>query len=329
MTSNSMEYDKSKCPIWGTFASFVDEHDYGERITFRSNRAGGTFTITRTIMAIMPKLASIEKAKLTTWIVDQIRLGNTTPLVDSDVVNQISGSRGLGITDRRDRLLSYLDCPPRRLGATLRIASVNFEGVAKSRDELMSWTESTDWDEVFYLVKFATEEGFIAMTKSPEIDIFLTPKGYEHIDQNTKRNIGSSQAFVAMWFHDSTSDAYSDGFAKAIQLAGYRPLRIDQKEHINKIDDEIIAEIRRSRFLVADFTSEPGKPRGGVYFEAGFAYGLNIPVIWTCREDVIDHVHFDTRQFNHIVWKDPEDIVKRLKNRIEAVIGEGPLKDSA
>ena len=32
------------------------------------------------------------------------------------------------------------------------------------------------------------------------------------------------------------------------------PVRIDQKERLNKIDDEIIAEIRRSRFLVADFT---------------------------------------------------------------------------
>ena len=41
-------------------------------------------------------------------------------------------------------------------------------------------------------------------------------------------------------------------------------------------DDEIIAEIRRSRFLVADFTH--GEDREGVvYFEAGFALGLAIP----------------------------------------------------
>ncbi len=35
------------------------------------------------------------------------------------------------------------------------------------------------------------------------------------------------------------------------------------------------------RFMIADFTGH----RGGVYFEAGFAHGLGIPVIWTCRED--------------------------------------------
>lgn len=37
------------------------------------------------------------------------------------------------------------------------------------------------------------------------------------------------------------------------------------KEHANKIDDEIIAEIRRSAFLVADFTGQ----RQNVYFETG------------------------------------------------------------
>jgi hypothetical protein len=104
-----------------------------------------------------------------------------------------------------------------------------------------------------------------------------------------------------------------------------KALRVDQKEHINKIDDEIIAEIRRSRFVVADFTSKEAEPRGGVYFEAGFAYGIAIPVIWMCRVDLIGSVHFDTRQFNHITWEGHADLYRKLRNRIGAVIGDGPL----
>ena len=77
--------------------------------------------------------------------------------------------------------------------------------------------------------------------------------------------------------------------------------------------------------MIADFTSEPEKPRGGVYFEAGFAYGLSIPVIWTCHKDLIEQVHFDTRQFNHILWETPEDLCDALKKRIGAVIGDGPM----
>ena len=132
-----------------------------------------------------------------------------------------------------------------------------------------------------------------------------------------------------MWFHKSLDKAYTDGIEPAIYDAGYKPVRIDRKEHINKIDDEIIAAIRRARFLVADFTSEPGKPRGGVYFETGFAMGLDIPVIWCCHKDLIDDIHFDTRQFNHIDWEDPADLKERLRNRIGAVIGDGPLKVNA
>ncbi len=41
---------------------------------------------------------------------------------------------------------------------------------------------------------------------------------------------------------------------------------------------------------------------------------------------MIKHIHFDTRQFNHIVWIDADDIYAKLKNRIGAVIGDGPLK---
>ena len=43
-------------------------------------------------------------------------------------------------------------------------------------------------------------------------------------------------------------------------------------------------QIRKSKFLIADFTGQ----RGGVYYEAGFAYGLGLPVIWTCRKDWFD-----------------------------------------
>jgi len=31
--------------------------------------------------------------------------------------------------------------------------------------------------------------------------------------------------------------------------------------------------------------------------------GLGRQVIWTCRDDDLKNVHFDTRQYNHIVGK--------------------------
>jgi hypothetical protein len=149
----------------------------------------------------------------------------------------------------------------------------------------------------------------------------LTPAGHVYADELGVGNRNSLQAFVAMWFDASMGDAYQAGFERAITSAGYRAMRIDKHEHANRIDDEIIAQIRRSRFFVADFTGQ----RGGVYFEAGFAWGLHLPVIWTCRKDWFDKLHFDIRQFNCIEWSAPDSLAGPLQMRIEAVVGRGSL----
>jgi hypothetical protein len=101
----------------------------------------------------------------------------------------------------------------------------------------------------------------------------ISPKGWAYIESLRHKNVDSQISFIAMWFDETVNDAWL-AIDKAIRAAGYEPLRIDQKHHNNKIDDEIIAAIRRSKFLVADFTGQ----RGGVYFEAGFARGL-----WACQ----------------------------------------------
>ena len=77
-------------------------------------------------------------------------------------------------------------------------------------------------------------------------------------------------------------------------------------------------------FVVADYTGN----RGGVYFEAGLAMGLGIPVFWTYREGRLDRIHFDTRQYNFVPWtlNALDDFRTRLQNRIEATIGRGPIK---
>ncbi len=128
-----------------------------------------------------------------------------------------------------------------------------------------------------------------------------------------------------MWFSDSVNDAWQ-AIDNGIRNAGYKPFRVDQKQHNNKIDDEIIAGIRGSKFLVADLTGH----RGGVYYEAGFAQGLGLEVIWLCRSTDMEKMHFDIRQYNTIFWEQDKlaDLTKALKDRIEARFGHGPLNES-
>jgi nucleoside 2-deoxyribosyltransferase len=106
----------------------------------------------------------------------------------------------------------------------------------------------------------------------------------------------------------------------AIVAAGYEPVRVDKvKPHDEKIDDFIISEIRRSRFVVADFTDQ----MTGVYFEAGFGYGLGRRVIWMCDKSELNCLHFDTRQFYHILYDDFDKARGELTTRIESLEGHG------
>jgi nucleoside 2-deoxyribosyltransferase len=132
----------------------------------------------------------------------------------------------------------------------------------------------------------------------------------------------SSLVFVAMWFAEQMNDIYDNAIEPAIRAAGYKPIRVDRIEHVNRIDDEIIGRIRASRFIVADFTGH----RQGVYFETGMMLGLGRTVIWMCKDDELAASHFDTRQYNFINYKTAEEARKRLHDRIMAIEGAGPEK---
>ena len=155
----------------------------------------------------------------------------------------------------------------------------------------------------------------------------ITVEGWNRIAELERGQPGAKpeQIFVAMWFDESVSSAFEGGIRPAIEDAGYVALRIDQKEFVSRIDDEIIAEIRQSRAVVADFTGQ----RGGVYYEAGFAHGLGLPVIMTVEDSDVANLHFDTNHYNHILWRKPADLRRDLKNRLLAVLGRGPVRPAA
>ena len=147
--------------------------------------------------------------------------------------------------------------------------------------------------------------------------VSIEAKGWGKLSE-LRRNLSKhkKQAFVAMWFDTTMNQFFANSIKPAIEHDGTKCSRIDFTEHNNKICDEIIAEIRRSSYLVADFTGN----RGGVYFEAGFAYGLGIPVIWTIHKDHLNDIHFDTCQYNHIVYKTEKELKEKLLSRIKATI---------
>jgi hypothetical protein len=294
----------------------------GDYEVLDSPKAGGKYWISGTARAEVLPFNDRVKRSLTTWLCEQRSAGVDTPKIQSGVLDIIKSRRPLSVPSRLTAALLYLGNGITELGGYLAIGGADDDTLRCS-----AHTESKSLRELYELYSMLRDVGLVEgqFSLGGACHVRPTAAGWQELDNLTRRKSDSSQAFIAMWFHDSMDDAFTKGITPAVLATGYKPIRIDKKEHNNKIDDETIAEIRRSQFLIADFTCENRKVRGGVYYEAGFAQGLGIPVIWTCRDTSIDDLHFDTRQFAHLVWKTPMDLFEQLKNRIAATIGDGPL----
>lgn len=315
------------CAIWDMPAEARQWGGDGREMS--SQRAGGAYRIVGSAESAVAALSPIQKAKLTTWLVDQRRSGVEVPVVNTLVVQEITARRKLTIGERKERFFRAL------IAAELDIDGIVFLGAAGPdkrhwHNMLSAWTEATTYRQTERLAGFLVEDGLLLMTQ-PGVYL-VSSAGWQYIDDLGTSGGDTNQAFVAMWFGDEMNDAWSQGIAPGLRDSGYLPFRIDNKQHNGKIDDEIVAEIRRSKFLVADFTcgivqganGSEAVPRGGVYYEAGLAHGLGKEVIFCCRRDRMGDLHFDTRQFAHLVWATPDELRTLLYNRVAATIGEAP-----
>lgn len=181
----------------------------------------------------------------------------------------------------------------------------------------IGWASSAH--EFEYLLRALTDRGLIDAPggfNNDSCTFVISPSGWNFLDELSRSSVDGNQAFIAMSFAKELTPAWEDGIKPAIEKAQFRAHRVDVEPHIERIDAKTIAEIKNSRFLVADVTDQ----RQGVYFEAGYAMGLGLPVVWSVREDDLEYVHFDTRQYNHIVWNTAADLQEKLYNLVSAVI---------
>lgn len=147
--------------------------------------------------------------------------------------------------------------------------------------------------------------------------VAITFKGLNYQIDLTENGVNSNNCFIAMSF-GAGMNKIRDSIKKVVNETGFNALIIDEL-HIDPhktINDEIIANIKKSKFCISDFTEQ----KDGVYFEAGFALGLGLKVIYTCHEKWFKKSHFDTNHFPHIIYKDNQELESKLKMKIEAWI---------
>lgn len=257
-----------------------------------------------------------QMVRLSGWVREQNAAGNVltlTPDVWKRVVN-------MPLPRYRERALKALRVVARKYPDVSGWRSV---ASATGDLEIVGTSYSVDPNEVGLLFHVLSAEKLLDIR--PDGTLFqLTVPGLFAVEAMSAPSSVSARGFVAMDFAENMRDAWTNGFDPAIRAAGFQPIRIDAKDYIGGITDEIISEIRQSRFVVADYTGQ----KSGVYFEAGFALALGLPVIPTCRADEIEMLHFDIRHLNTLLWKAPNDLADSLAKRIRAVVGVGPNMQS-
>jgi hypothetical protein len=267
------------------------------------------------------ELTEQQIANASSWIRE-----NAPGMINKELFEKLKTLKSPSVADRGAKLLIRIEQLTQKLGEWLAVNIM-------SNPDLLGVSWSTKLSEVQYLLdKYLQGEIQCVAYKfsSPSANVMITPRGYAYLDSLRSINPDSQIGFCAMWFDESVRNIWTDAIRPAIEDAGYKPVIMHEhnNEHNNKIDDEMIAMIRRSKFMIVDFTHGKSGMRGGVYYEAGYAEGLGLKVICTCRKDLVDNneIHFDNRQSNFILWEDgkSDELRKAVQMRIERTIGKGP-----
>jgi len=265
----------------------------------------GRYDITGSLLAARFPIPDSERYRFSFWSKRRTLEGSSV-LLSNETINAIIANLPNPAThEKPDILLVSL--------ALVHPKPGEYFSVDQWRERSLSCAH--DQTEAGYFLKcLIADHSYI---ESKAVGCQITNRGWERVATlSTNGGALSKAAFVAMAFNTTMLPLWDAVFSPAIKRAGYEPRLANNPMHNDQIDARIVAELKQCRFVVADVTGA----NTGVYFEAGYALGLGRPVIWTCQNDSRKDMHFDTRQYNHILWEDAESLSEQLYYRIVATI---------
>lgn len=246
--------------------------------------------------------------KVSSWIREQNDEFNIHPEIDTEKFVKILNMRDKKIKEKFDLMMEYLSS-----------CKINFQ----LDNKVLVKCFIKDENEFEKLYQYALEKKFIEGALSKILNDFIYPifrgltfDGMQYIEELEEPNKNSKNIFVAFNFAPDIIEIFENFVKPSIEELGftYTIVNHETTPHDQKITDEIVAKLKSSRLIIADFTNNSTN----VYFESGFAMGMRIPVIWTCKKG--HKFSFDTGQFPHITWENGEDLKAQLVNRIQVII---------
>lgn len=165
------------------------------------------------------------------------------------------------------------------------------------------------------------EEGFI--TSNPFFNLYkkttnpkppqITEKGEEEYWKQVKY-YKSKSVFIAMAYgKEKTDKFYNLVIVPVVKSFKLKPFRMDINNSMTGIiDNSMLYNIQNSKLLIAELSDR----NPGAYWEAGYAEGVGIKVLYACeKKQFKKKLHFDVNHRNSILWEEDKlnDARKKLK----------------
>ena len=281
----------------------------------------GSYAVVGTANGILPGLLqnnSINGSVLSHMIRRAQRPGEPVTIFESDLDGYRNASPLPTPREQVDNVVTWVgvnqqtpaDFAPCQIAS---LAAISGAAIAGPGEGACQWL--LNFLEYEKLVEFRPNE------PSGRVALKLTMKGWDRFEELKRDNVTSRVAFMAMQFNDATLEkVLTECFKPAVAKAGFQLRPLNEAQPAGLIDNQIRAAIRRARFVVADLSHD----NNGAYFEAGFAEGIGLPVIYTCERQKFTarKTHFDTNHMVTIPWdvKKLEEAGSKLTATIRATL---------
>ena len=205
-----MQYGKPQLNCWKAQANFkfLILQGRAENIGYRARRLGRCCRLT-----IMQKDCSRP------GFANNGGPGVEIPKVQSRVLELIKSRQPLPIMTRMTLALHYLGLHITQLGDSLILGGED----ATLSLELLAETESQSTKELLQLLHMLKEAGFVQgfFPRDGGANVRPTVAGWQELDNLKRPRTDSAQAFVAMWFNELTTEAYTDGIERALPTTAW------------------------------------------------------------------------------------------------------------
>jgi len=215
------------CPICNSETTHYDKS--GDTIELTCKRCG-SFRISGTASSIINgTLSDIQIANISHWIVTK-----DEPTISSNNLEDLKKLPTPTVGEKARRLMSFLAKNYPKPGQFIK--SFNYKDPFYY--SLIGCYDDTEF--MYILSSYLDKKTKYLETFSPSstsVAFKISPDGWAYIESLKDINLDSHIGFIAMWF-DKSMDKFFEVVNQAVLDASYEPLRIDNKEHNNDVNEE-------------------------------------------------------------------------------------------